>query len=221
MFANKKFFQVFWYFIRLFGLQPYKLNWLQIALALLVFVFLIGVNFVLLLIEIATTTNIATIMSGVQAVPVFVITFLDCLNLVRYSRKIEVYFNNLCRIIDESGEEKLFAKAYTDNMKIMKGLGVFAFISVNSNAIGFLLTGKTITPIWIPPSYLGFLAVWTAQILYINYSIFILWLLESFMFLNFSLLNAYSKAIAKMISEVSLEHEQIANCVKAHLQFIR
>lgn len=222
MLQSKKFFRAFWFFTRLFGLQPYELNWMQILFGFILFLSLAGTNFLLLLAKMATTNDKKTVISGIQTMPTFLIMLIDFANLARKSREIRGFFNHLCQVIDESGDPDVFNEAYSKMMKYMKLLGILAFVSINSNTIIFLLTGKTITPIWTPSDHgLGFLCIWMIQTIYINYSVLNLWLLESFMFLSFSLVNAHTLHLRKMIKKMTLKRDDLKHSVEVHMEFKR
>lgn len=217
MLEDKKFFRTFWFCLRFFGLQPHNLNRVQLARGMLLFLTLVFVNFVLSIAKISTTESAEIKVSMLQVFPVFIVMLVDMITFIRSSRDIEEFFDSLSEI---AGEEKLFNKSYNRIMRINTVLGGLATLSVVGNSLTLLLAGKPITPIWIPNDHgLVFIVIWANNSFYIAYHILCIWLVESFIFVIFGLLNAHSLYLRKSIQNMSMTKEDLVKCVEKYLEF--
>lgn len=220
MLRTKKFFKAFWYFIRIYGLQPHKLSRFELARALLMFFVVVFINLILLMVNIATKKSADVIVAGILMLPGIATMFVDMSVLILNSREIEEFLVNFSRIINESGEEKLLSKAFDMLMIINKVLGAFASVSIFGTILTFLMTGTSLMPIWVPYSHgPGFLAVWVNQSAFACYQILQLWLVESFLFIMLSILNAYSLYLHRTIQKMSMKRNDLVKCVDDYVQF--
>lgn len=185
-----------------------------------IFLFLIFacLNTVWMIMKISTTESVAIIISGLQMLPGIAIMCVDMFVFVWNSREIEEFFVDLCRIIEESGEEEMFNKAYKKLMRVNKGLGAFATVSVTGSVTAFLLTGKSVMPIWMPYDHgLWFFASWANQSAFFCYQVLQLWLVETFIFTILSILNAYSLYLRKMTQ--NMRRDDLVKFVEDYLKF--
>lgn len=216
MLQRKKFFKAFWFIFKILGLQPHNLSQIELARGLFLFVSFACIDFALM----ATMVNEKNIISALQTFPGLSIMVVDMFVFAWKSREIEAFFINLCRIIDESGDDKLFTKYYRKGLNINLGLGAFAFISVTGGIIAFLLTGKSIMPIWMPCDRgPWFFVVWAIHSSSIIYQVLQLWLVEAFIIILLSILNAYSISLRTTIQKSSMEKRDVMKCVEEYLQF--
>lgn len=223
MLRDKKFFKSFWYFVKLFGLQPFKLNVFEKARAIAIFLLLYVVCFVLLIIEMITTESVDIKIKGIQTLPTYLIMLFDSLNFVRKSPQIEELFESLCQVIEKSGEQKMFDKCYNKTLRVVRLLAIFTTVSIVMNVIVFYITSYSGIPIYTF-SDRGpiFLIIWFIQSVFIHYSSLIAWLLDGFIFFSFSILNGYSIYVGQIIREISFDNkDDFVKRFEEHLHFKR
>lgn len=218
MLQSKKFFKAFWLFYKYSGLQPYKLSRFELLRGLILFAIFPFLSFAFSVVKILTSESVDVVISGVQLIPLFVTMFIDMIMLALNSREIEEFYKNFCRIIEELEEEKLFNKSYNKIMGVSRKLGVFSLISINGSSFAFLLTGRSSWLTWVPIGP-GFYAVWVQQSVYNFYHVLQMWLVETFVFVMLSILNAYTVALRKRIQKMSMTHGDLVKCVEEYLQF--
>lgn len=220
MLKDKKFFKFFWFCIRFCGLQPHKLNGKEKFRAFTTLVVLYVINFALLIVELLTTESVEIQIQGIQTIPTFIIMLIDIVNFMKKSKQIEELFDSLCKVIDESGNEKLFNESYKKTLTLVKILAGFAIISILINSVVFMITGKSGVPIYIPDNRMVFPLIYGVQLLFFIYcTLLITSLLDSFIFISFSMLNGYSKHLSKMFKDVSFDSDQFVKCFQDHLKF--
>jgi 7tm Odorant receptor len=222
MLEDKKFFQIFWRLIRFFGLQPQSLNKVEKFRAIFIFLFLFVTNIGLLVMEIFKTTSAETIIKVIQTFPTIIIILADSLSFMRKSDSIEKLFNDLNTIVKESGDEKLFNDLYKKTMVVVKALAVFSIVAILLSTVQFMATGKTEIPIYVPVDNGPiFITIWVVQSLFMIYIATIVWLLDSFVFVSFSILTGYTKVLSKQFREILHDNGSFVKCHQDHLKFKR
>jgi hypothetical protein len=223
MLKEKKFFKFFWFFVRFIGLQPHKLERKEKIRAIALFILLYILNFALFIVQLMKTKNAEERIQCIQTFPSFIIFFLDAFNFERKSKKIEELFNEMCETINESGEQKIFNEAYKQTMRIIKPLIAFVVVSVGLNAVVFYITAKSGVPIYIPIDHGPiFIAIWLVQNLFFCYCTCCSLLLDSFLFIFISMLNANSICIGKKFGKISHGNKtEMVKCLEDHQRFKR
>lgn len=219
MLADKKFFKIFWLFLSFFGMRPHKQNWIQQARGLFLFLLFVISNAVLVTAAVAALDSVKLILAVFQVYPAMLNIWYDLAVFYRNSREVEEFFNNLCRIVNESDDEKLFAQFYKKSIRISSGLGVLAFLSVIGFSASFLLTGP-LMPIWTPDDNDPlFFAIWVIESFYMAFHMFHIWLVESFLFIVLNILSAYSLHLRKFIRTSPATNQGLVECVEKYLEF--
>jgi hypothetical protein len=223
MLREKKFFKYFWITIRFFGLQPNTLNTKEKFRAIFIFILLYLVNFVLFMVQVCTTDNAEERIKGIQTFPTYIIMLIDGINFVINSDKIEKMFNEMCGIINKSGETKLFSEAYNQTMKIAIYLAGFGVVSIPLGMLVFLITGKSAVPIYIPIDHgPAFIMIWALQFVFFLYSAAVFWFLDAFIFFTISMINANSLYMRKSFGKISLDNKaDLVKCLRKHEEFRR
>jgi hypothetical protein len=221
MLQDKSFFKFFWWFMKLTGLVS-KANKFERVRALLMVSVLYAFNFVLLIVELYTTKDPEIIIRGIQTFPTFIIILIDALNFERKSIEIEELLNDLGDIVKERNEEQVFETSYRKTVKYVKILGVFAAVSVLLNILIFVLTGETGIPIYLIRHHgIVFFVTWASQSIFTSLVAMTSWLLESNLFLNFSVIVAYSEVLGRSFRELETTREGFKRCFDEHMKFKR
>lgn len=220
MLQEKKFFKIFWYYIKVVGLQPKTLGRFQLIRAILLFLVLYCVCFGLFIVDVLTSNNPEIIIRGIQTFPTFIITLIDAINFFKKSDQIEDLFIKLNRITNKSGEEKTFNQFYRKGMVFVKILGVFGTVSILLNVVFFMASGESGVPIYSPVDHGPvFVSIWATQSVFMFYSAGIFWLLDSNLFLTFSIMAAYSEVLGKKFRELDCRQRGFEECIEEHMKF--
>lgn len=220
MLQEKRFFKIFWFCVKLVGLQPKKIGKFQLVRAILLFLILYCVCFVLHIVDLVTTENPEVIIKGIQTFPTFIITLIDAINFFKKSDQIEDIFIKLNGIVEKSGEQETFNQFYRKGMVFVKILGVFGTVSILLNVVFFMATGESGVPIYtFVDQGSVFMSIWAIQSVFMFYSASVFWLLDSNLFLTFSIMAAYSEVLGKKFKKLDCRQRVFEECIEEHMKF--
>lgn len=220
MLRDKIFFKILWRLINFCGLQPHKLERMEKIRVILFFVFLIGANTILLIVELVLNDDIEARLNALQIFPSFIQVVWESLNFAIKSKAIEKMFNKLDDLFIKIEGEDILNRGFYKYKFYFVINGIMSVVASFGGIFLFGITGKTPVLIYTPyPNGLGFFLIWLLQSTFLIYTTLLLYLADEILISLLVFLSFYLKALRRKIQRKKIS--ELSDIIQLNLELRR